>query len=98
MRKDRILERDHKDYVRAERDVLTAVVHPYIVTLRYSFQASMPVCACMRRSAGAHCCPAQRSSARSSSRWCMWHAADWGAANWRVLPIHERVLVLCANL
>ena len=38
MRKDRILERDHKDYVRAERDVLTAVLHPYIVTLRYSFQ------------------------------------------------------------
>eukprot|EP00887_Chlorella_sp_A99_P003629 scaffold7.g3629.t1 len=38
MRKDRIVERDHKDYVRAERDVLTAVVHPYIVTLRYSFQ------------------------------------------------------------
>jgi serine/threonine protein kinase len=38
MRKDRILERDHRDYVRAERDVLTAVVHPYIVTLRYSFQ------------------------------------------------------------
>ncbi|PSC73894.1 Serine threonine-kinase 2 19 [Micractinium conductrix] len=38
MRKDRILERDHKDYVRAERDVLTSVVHPYIVTLRYSFQ------------------------------------------------------------
>lgn len=38
MRKDRILERDHRDYVRAERDVLTSVVHPYIVTLRYSFQ------------------------------------------------------------
>jgi p70 ribosomal S6 kinase len=38
MRKDRILERDHKDYVRAERDVLTSVLHPYIVTLRYSFQ------------------------------------------------------------
>lgn len=38
MRKDRILERDHRDYVRAERDVLTAVLHPYIVTLRYSFQ------------------------------------------------------------
>ena len=38
MRKDRILERDHRDYVKAERDVLTAVVHPYIVTLRYSFQ------------------------------------------------------------
>ena len=40
MRKDRVLERDHHDYVRAERDVLTAVVHPYVVTLRYSFQVS----------------------------------------------------------
>ncbi|KAF8056117.1 ATPK2 [Scenedesmus sp. PABB004] len=38
MRKARILQRDHGDYVRAERDLLTAVVHPYIVTLRYSFQ------------------------------------------------------------
>lgn len=38
MRKERILERDHGEYVRAERDVLTAVFHPYIVTLRYSFQ------------------------------------------------------------
>lgn len=40
MKKDRILEKDHGDYVRAERNVLTAVVHPYIVTLRYSFQTS----------------------------------------------------------
>ena len=38
MRKERVLARDHGDYVRAERDVLTAVFHPYIVTLRYSFQ------------------------------------------------------------
>ena len=38
MRKDRVLERDHREYVRAERDVLTAVLHPYIVRLRYSFQ------------------------------------------------------------
>ncbi len=38
MRKERIIERDHGEYVRAERDVLTAVFHPYIVTLRYSFQ------------------------------------------------------------
>ena len=38
MRKDRILERDHCDYIKAERDVLTAVLHPYIVALRYSFQ------------------------------------------------------------
>lgn len=40
MRKARILERDHGEYVKAERDVLTAVFHPYIVTLRYSFQTS----------------------------------------------------------
>ncbi|KAI8473226.1 MAG: kinase-like domain-containing protein [Monoraphidium minutum] len=38
MRKERILQRDHGDYVRGERDVLTAVLHPYIVTLRFSFQ------------------------------------------------------------
>jgi len=40
MRKERILARDHGGYVRAERDVLTAVFHPYIVTLRFSFQTS----------------------------------------------------------
>lgn len=40
MRKDRILKRQHGEYVRAERDVLTAIVHPYIVTLRYSFQTN----------------------------------------------------------
>ena len=40
MRKERILARDHMDYVRAEREVLTAVFHPYIVTLRCSFQVS----------------------------------------------------------
>jgi p70 ribosomal S6 kinase len=38
MRKDRILAKDHGEYVRAERDLLTSVVHPYIVTLRFSFQ------------------------------------------------------------
>jgi Protein kinase domain len=38
MRKEKILAKDHGDYIRAERDVMTAVFHPYIVTLRYSFQ------------------------------------------------------------
>lgn len=38
MRKDRIRAKDHHEYVRAERDVLTSIVHPYVVTLRYSFQ------------------------------------------------------------
>jgi hypothetical protein len=44
MRKDRVLARDHRDYVKAERDVLTSVVHPYIVTLRYSFQVGVLYC------------------------------------------------------
>eukprot|EP00899_Mesostigma_viride_P016518 jgi/Mesvir1/24868/Mv22101-RA.1 len=39
MRKDRILERRQTSYMRAERDILKAVRHPYIVTLRYSFQS-----------------------------------------------------------
>lgn len=46
MRKEKILEKDHGEYVKSERDVLTAVFHPYIVTLRYSFQ--VPPC-CMQR-------------------------------------------------
>jgi len=43
MRKDKILERDHGEYIKAEREVLTAVVHPYIVTLQYSFQTSSKI-------------------------------------------------------
>lgn len=35
---DRILARDHGEYVRAERDVLTSVRHPFIVQLHWSFQ------------------------------------------------------------
>jgi hypothetical protein len=37
---DRILARDHGEYVRAERDVLTSVRHPFIVQLHWSFQVS----------------------------------------------------------
>mmetsp|Transcript_8531 Transcript_8531/g.31523 ORF Transcript_8531/g.31523 Transcript_8531/m.31523 type:complete len:752 (-) Transcript_8531:4954-7209(-) len=38
MRKEKILQRDHFDYTKAERDILTTVKHPYIVELKYSFQ------------------------------------------------------------
>jgi p70 ribosomal S6 kinase len=38
MRKEKILQKDHSEYVRSERDVLTSVQHPFIVTLRFSFQ------------------------------------------------------------
>lgn len=33
-----ILERNQGDYMQAERDILTRVVHPFIVQLQYSFQ------------------------------------------------------------
>eukprot|EP00250_Pteridium_aquilinum_P003859 c14133_g1_i1 orf=261-1856(-) len=38
MRKDTIMEKNHGEYMKAERDILTKIVHPFIVHLRYSFQ------------------------------------------------------------
>ncbi|XP_066395524.1 serine/threonine-protein kinase AtPK2/AtPK19-like [Miscanthus floridulus] len=38
MRKDKILEKNHSEYMKAEREILTKVDHPFIVQLRYSFQ------------------------------------------------------------
>lgn len=38
MRKDKILEKNHSEYMKAERDILTKVDHPFVVQLRYSFQ------------------------------------------------------------
>ncbi|KAK9116976.1 hypothetical protein Sjap_015923 [Stephania japonica] len=38
MRKDTIIKKNHVDYMKAERDILTKVVHPFIVQLRCSFQ------------------------------------------------------------
>lgn len=38
MQKDRIIQRNHAEYVKSERDILTKVDHPFIVRLRYSFQ------------------------------------------------------------
>lgn len=38
MRKDTIIKKNHVDYMKAERDILTKVTHPFIVQLRYSFQ------------------------------------------------------------
>lgn len=38
MRKDTIISKNHMDYMKAERDILTKVVHPFIVSLRCSFQ------------------------------------------------------------
>ncbi|EOY21606.1 Serine/threonine-protein kinase AtPK2/AtPK19 isoform 2 [Theobroma cacao] len=41
MRKDTILKKNHVDYMKAERNILTKVVHPFIVQLRYSFQVML---------------------------------------------------------
>lgn len=38
MRKDRIMERNHAGYMKAERDILKKIDHPFIIQLRYSFQ------------------------------------------------------------
>ncbi|KAD3338133.1 hypothetical protein E3N88_33654 [Mikania micrantha] len=38
VRKDKILEKNHAEYMKAERDILTKIDHPFIVQLRYSFQ------------------------------------------------------------
>ncbi|XP_019162425.1 PREDICTED: serine/threonine-protein kinase AtPK2/AtPK19-like isoform X2 [Ipomoea nil] len=38
MRKDKIMEKNHAEYMKAERDILTKMDHPFVVQLRYSFQ------------------------------------------------------------
>lgn len=38
MRKDKIMEKNYVEYMKAERDILTKTDHPFIVQLRYSFQ------------------------------------------------------------
>lgn len=38
MRKDKIMEKNHVEYMKSERDLLTKIDHPFIVQLRYSFQ------------------------------------------------------------
>lgn len=38
MKKEEIMEKNHGDYMKAERNILTKIIHPFIVQLRYSFQ------------------------------------------------------------
>ncbi|KAL7617837.1 hypothetical protein Lser_V15G04419 [Lactuca serriola] len=38
VRKDKIVEKNHAEYMKVERDILTKIDHPFIVQLRYSFQ------------------------------------------------------------
>jgi len=47
MRKDKVVEKNHAEYMKAERDILTKVDHPFVVQLRYSFQVgNCHLCAC----------------------------------------------------
>lgn len=41
MKKHTIIKKNHVDYMKAERDILTKVSHPFIVQLRYSFQVGL---------------------------------------------------------
>ncbi|KAK1311749.1 Serine/threonine-protein kinase AtPK2/AtPK19 [Acorus calamus] len=41
MRKDKLMEKNHAEYMKAERDILTKIDHPFIVQLRYSFQVML---------------------------------------------------------
>ncbi|KAK8942850.1 Serine/threonine-protein kinase AtPK2/AtPK19 [Platanthera zijinensis] len=41
VRKDKIMEKNHSEYMKAERDILTKVDHPFVVQLRYSFQVML---------------------------------------------------------
>lgn len=43
MRKDHIMEKNHAEYMKAERDILTKIDHPFIVQLKYSFQVEFPL-------------------------------------------------------
>ncbi|KAL2549945.1 Serine/threonine-protein kinase AtPK2/AtPK19 [Forsythia ovata] len=38
MRKDNIIKKNHAEYMKTERDILTKIDHPFVVKLRYSFQ------------------------------------------------------------
>ena len=40
MRKERVLARNQAEYMRAEKDILTRVEHPFIVQLKYAFQVT----------------------------------------------------------
>nr|KYP72747.1 Serine/threonine-protein kinase AtPK19 [Cajanus cajan] len=41
MRKDKIMQGNHAEYVKSERDMLTKVDNPFIVRLRYAFQVML---------------------------------------------------------
>ena len=38
MRKDKVLAKNHSEYMRQERDILTHIDYPFIVKMHYSFQ------------------------------------------------------------
>ncbi|QDZ22986.1 serine/threonine-protein kinase [Chloropicon primus] len=54
LKKSQILEKDHIDYMRVEREILTSVNHPFIVTLYNTFQTSSKLYMVMEFINGGH--------------------------------------------
>ena len=54
LKKSQILEKDHIDYMRVEREILTSVSHPFIVTLYNTFQTSSKLYMVMEFINGGH--------------------------------------------
>ena len=54
LKKSHILEKDHIDYMRVEREILTSVSHPFIVTLFNTFQTSSKLYMVMEFINGGH--------------------------------------------
>ena len=54
LKKRQILEKDHIDYMRVEREILTSVSHPFIVTLYNTFQTSSKLYMVMEFINGGH--------------------------------------------
>jgi p70 ribosomal S6 kinase len=54
LKKSHILEKDHIDYMRVERQILTSVSHPFIVTLYNTFQTSSKLYMVMEFINGGH--------------------------------------------
>ncbi|MQM04361.1 hypothetical protein Taro_037154 [Colocasia esculenta] len=71
MKKETIINRNQVEYMRAERDILTKITHPFIIQLRYSFQKDFLLFQAENQSPGtaahtARCVATQGNSATNS--------------------------------
>jgi len=76
MRKDHIIERDHAEYIRTEKAIMTRVVHPYIVTLKGSFQTDHKLYLILDFVNGGHLFFQLRKQGTFSEDLCRLYAAE----------------------